>query len=206
MTECVDRRFIGLMKRVPGINVPAMEVSTTRGHLITNTLTRLRISGFDENFKRFIWPMVMVETGVKVEAECLAVYKLLAPAPCSVLLEALEAIDEESDLVELNIWQYLSALVEESTKQASEYLTSKNAPLSFIRGIDGMVRMVRGAMFGGDGLFFSANLPEELTEERLPGEYLLSHAPPQLEMLPFLSSLLYVPHQQMREAPSVRVM
>lgn len=205
MTECVDRRFTGLMKRVPGINVPAMEVSTTSGHLFTNTLTRLRISGFDENFKRFIWPMVMVETGVKVEAECLAVYKLLALAPCSVLLEALEAIDEESDLAELNIWQYLSALTE-STKQASEYLTSKNAPLSFIRGIDGMVRMVRGAMFGGDGLFFSANLPEELTEERLPGEYLLSHAPPQLEMLPFLSSLLYVPHQQMREAPSVRVM
>lgn len=201
MNECSDPRFLGLMKRVRGIYVPTMEVSTARERLVTNPLRKI---GFDDNFKRFIWPMTAVETR-DIPAECLAVYKLLAPAPCSVLLEALEAIDEESDLAELNIWQYLSALVEVSTKQASEYLTSKNAPLSFIRGIDGMVRMVRGAMFGGDGLFFSANLPEELTEERLPGEYLLSHAPPQLEMLPFLSSLLYVPPHQMREAPSVLV-
>lgn len=205
MTECVDGSFIGLMKRVPGIYVPAVEVSTAREHLAISMLMGLKISGFDEDFRRFILPMTMmgVATGV-IHAECLAVYQLLEPALDTTLLEALEVIDEEArNPAEVNIWKYLIALAVSTKQVGHRSLTS--ATLGFIRGIDGMVRTVSGAM-RGEGLFFSAVLPEEEPhQERSPGERLLGHAPPQNEIESFLSLLNYAPPQQ-REVPSVLVM
>lgn len=204
MTTHIDTRFLGLMKRMPGIYVPSIEVSMARERLVTNTPTRLKISGFDENFKRFIWPMVAVET-VDIQAEYLAVYKLLAPVSNSVLLEALEATDEEAkNPAELNLWQYLFALAI-SAKQAG-YRSLTSATLGFIRGIDGMVRMVSGTM-RDEGLFFAAVLPEEESadQEWSPGDRVLGYAPRQQEMAPFLSLLSFAPPQQ-REAPSVHVM
>lgn len=199
------QQHIGLLKRLPGIYVPAVEISVDRGHLVINTLMGLEISGFDEDFRRFIWPMIM-EGGVVevIRAECLAVYQLLKPAPDPTLLEALEAIDEEARNHEISVWQYLSALAM-STKQTSHRLLT-SATLGFIRGIDGLARMVSGTM-RDEGLFFTAVLPgqeEESNQERSPGDRLLCHAPAQQEMAAFLSLLSLAPPQQ-REGSLVRV-
>lgn len=201
----VGQQCIGLLKRLPGIYVPAVEISVDRGRLVINTLMGLEITGFDADFKRFIWPMAMmgIATGV-IQAECLAVYQLLKSAPDPTLLEALEIIDEEPGNREINIWQYLSALAV-STKQAGHRSLS-GATLGFIRGVDGLVRTVSGVTHD-KGLFFTAVLPEpeeeEPSQERSPGDRLLCHAPAQQEMMPFLSLLSYAPQQ--RREPSVRV-
>jgi hypothetical protein len=205
MADCADSRFVGLLKRLKGINVPTMKFSTAREHFFTNTLTRLKISGFDEDFRRFIWPMVMEGGAGVIQEEYLAVYQLLKSAPDQTLLKALEAIDEEAGHpIEVNVWQYLFALATVPTKQARHH-SLVSATLGFIRGIDGMARMVSGTM-REDGLFFSTVLPEEEpNQERSPGNRLLGHAPPQLEFVELLSLLSHAPTQP-REVPSVLVM
>jgi hypothetical protein len=204
MADYTGNCFVGLMRRLPGIHVPAVEVSTAREHLLVNTLMGLRIGGFDEDFKRFILPMTMigVATGV-IQAEYLAVYQLLKPAPDMVLLDALEAIDEDArNPAEVNVWQYLIAFAT-SAKQSS-YRSLTSATLGFVRGIDGMIRTVSGTM-RGDGLFFTSVMSEEEpSQERSLGDRLLGHTPPQREFSEFFEPQSYAPFQQM-EAPSVRV-
>jgi hypothetical protein len=196
--QCIETRFP--MKRLKGIEIPALEDFEAEPFLedISKKLN-LKVR-FDYNFKRFLLPRI--EKGI-VPAECLAVYKPLESIQNATLLK----LDKwEYGVAEIGLGQFLTAFVVEYTKVPGEYrsLTDKDSNTGFIRGTDGMLWPVNGYIDHHEGLFFKADLPEELENQVLsPRIRTIRHAPAQYEM-PFLSSLLYVPPPQM-EAPSVLV-
>lgn len=200
MTECIDVRFP--MKRLPGIPVPAIEDFMAE-HFFRDISRKMNLKiRFDANFRRFLLPKV--ENGI-VPAEYLAVYKPLAESiPNAVLLE----LDEwEYGAAEMGLGQFLTAFVVEYAKQPGEYcsLTDEDSNLGCIRGIDGMLWTASGYIDRRKGLFFKAELSEELKNQTLSTDTrIIRHAPAQYEM-PLLAFLSLAP-QQMREVPSVRVM
>lgn len=201
MNECVGTRFP--MKRLKSIDIPALE-NFEAEPFFANISTKMSLKiRFDENFRRFLLPKV--EKGI-VPTECLAVYK---PLEGSIQNGVLLELDEwEYGVAEIGLGQFLTAFVVESEKQPGEYhsLTDEDSNLGFIRGIDGMSWTVSGYIDRRKSLFFKTDLSEELKNQTLSeNTRIIRHAPSQYEM-PFLSSLLYAPPQQRREAPPVFVM